>query len=76
MSTDTSVIRYNFRVRVSAYDDCDCRKTYEALWELGSVPESRSEANAAADELVALLAVDGYIDIVSVRIDVYRTSRH
>jgi hypothetical protein len=36
------------------------------------VPESRSEANAAADELVALLAADGYTEVVSVRIDAYR----
>jgi hypothetical protein len=70
MSADTTVLRYS--VRVSAYDNCDCRKTYEALWELCRVPESRAEANAAADELVALLAADGYTDVVSVRIDAYR----
>ncbi len=64
-----TVTRY--AVRVSAYDDCDCRKTYEAVWELCRVPESRSEARDAADELTAMLAADGYTDVVSVRIDAY-----
>lgn len=64
-----TVTRY--AVRVSAYDDCDCRRTYEALYELGRVPESRAEAKDAADELAAMLAADGYTDVVSIRIDAY-----
>jgi hypothetical protein len=68
MATNT-VTRYS--VRVSAYDDCDCRRTYESLWELGRVPESRSEAKDAADKLVAMLANDGYTYAVSIRIDAY-----
>ena len=68
--TDTPLLRYS--VRVSAYDDCDCRQTYEAIRVLCRVPESRAEAHAAADELVARLAVDGYTDVVSIRIDAYR----
>ena len=70
MTTDTSVLRYS--VRVSASDDCDCRATYEALYVLCRVPESRREAKDAANELAALLAADGYNEFVSVRIDAYR----
>ena len=62
---------FRYSVRVSAYDDCDCRKTYEALWELGEVPDSRDAANAAATRLVAMLAADGYTDRVVTRIDGY-----
>jgi len=69
MSRSTAVTRYF--VSVSAYDNCDCRKTYDSLYVLCRVPESRAEANAAADELVALLAVDGHTDVVSIRINAY-----
>lgn len=69
MSRSVTVTRYS--VSVSAYDDCDCRKTYDSLYVLCRVPESRTEANAAADELVSLLAADGYTDVVSIRINTY-----
>ena len=62
---------FRYSVRVSASDDCDCRRTYEALWELGEVPDSRDAANNAAQRLTALLAADGYTDRIVTRIDGY-----
>ncbi len=64
--SESTVLRYT--VSVSAYDNCDCRRTYDALYELGCVPETRAEAIAAAEELTAMLAADGYNEYVKVRI--------
>ncbi len=69
---EATVIRYS--VSVSAYDNCDCRRTFEALHELGRIPESRSEAIAVAEELTTLLAADGYNERIRVRIDAYTVS--
>lgn len=63
-----------YAVRVSAYDDCDVCRTYESVWELERVPETRADAWRAADELVAKLAADGYTDVVCIRIYTYPTT--
>lgn len=49
-----------YDVRVSACDDCDVRRTYEALWELGEVPTTYADATDAAARLRDMLARDGY----------------
>lgn len=63
----------SYSVRVSAFDSCDVRRTYEAVWELGEVPTTWEGARDAARRLRAMLASDGYTEEVKTSIDTYFT---